>query len=958
MSGSWGVGVPLSAAMRSSEDATERLDASELGSSGVRARLDVASPRRFEPEIGAGALVGRYRVREVVGRGGMGVVYAAHDPHLKRDVAIKLLRPSGEDTRPGEARERLLREAQALAAVSHPNIVPIYDVGRDQGHVFLAMKWLEGQTLVAWSREKPRSWRAVLAVYRQAAAGLAAAHDAGIVHRDFKPANAIVDACGHVSVFDFGLAAALDDVSVEGGSFSTWTDDPDAAPIRLTQTGVVMGTPAYMAPEQGRGAPVDARCDVYAFCVSMYEALYGHRPFAGDSRADLERAKARFDLVEPSKPDRVPRWLRNVLVRGLEPAPQARWESMGALLSALQRGPTRVRVPFLLFGSLATSALILGSWSEESEPCSSSALLEPVWNPSVASALVDHRGVNSSGELLQSRIDAYVGRWKKVHRETCEGRSEAEAVADSVSACLRERLHGLDVFVTEAQGEARAPLADLADAVLRLPSPETCLRERERWRGAPRNEALLHRARKAMARVRALVSAGNLLGARDSAKVALELATRSGFEPAIAEAMLLRADVATELGRFREGLDDASAAAHLGQAVHDDALVARAAALAAHVSGAQMRRQDDAEHWVRTAEAALARSGRQPMTEASLALTRSRIAADAERWDDAHRHALELMALAEEIDGASGPEVAKALENLASVAVDQGELDQAKVHLERALEIQEAERGSEHPALIAPLNNLGRVHLKKRELGRARELHERALALAESSLGSQNDAVAYARSNLGAIAYYERRLEDAREHYEAVLEIFTRTKGEEHPDVSQMLNNLGLVAQKTGELEAAISYFDRAVISLEAAGASSHDIAITRMNLGRTEIEAGRVDEGIDELGRAARVAAASGAYGRMTAAICQLRIAQAYSSSSRLEDGVRAGLEAVTMMDGEVEALPDEKAELLYEVGRVLHESGRRQAALGLFRRAADLVTRTDIAAAIERARREAGER
>ncbi|MFY0533529.1 serine/threonine-protein kinase [Nannocystis pusilla] len=247
---------------------------------------DPADPAELDLPLQPGARLGRYVVMSLLGAGGMGVVYAAHDPELGRPVALKLLRPHPAGPR-RELEDRLRREAQAMARLSHPNVAAVHDVGQIGGRIFIAMELIRGQTLAAWLRAAPRARRDVLARFLLAGRGLAAAHAAGLVHRDFKPENVLVGDDGQVRVVDFGLARASGDeplsITAQSGPGSEQLAD-------LTATGAVLGTPIYMAPEQHEGRPAEARSDQFSFCVALYTALYGQRPFAGDTVESLALA--------------------------------------------------------------------------------------------------------------------------------------------------------------------------------------------------------------------------------------------------------------------------------------------------------------------------------------------------------------------------------------------------------------------------------------------------------------------------------------------------------------------------------------------------------------------------------------------------------------------------------------------------------------------------------------------
>ncbi len=285
--------------------------------------------------------LGRYVVRDVLGQGGMGVVLRAHDKTLGRQIALKVLHESI-----GEGHTvRLRREAQALARLSHPNVVQVYEVGQFQGRTFVAMELVTGQTLKEWTRQYPRpTWKLCLEIFIQLGSGLAAAHARGLVHRDFKPGNAIIDRKGRARVLDFGLACRTeDDEAFSDGVPSmvqqSRTDKNEIPPldVSLTRTGTVMGTPAYMPPEQMLGDEVDARSDQFSFCVSLYEALYGERPFDGDSMAQVLVASKEGRVRAAPKNSKIPVALRKVVLRGLEASPDQRWPSMEILVANLRR---------------------------------------------------------------------------------------------------------------------------------------------------------------------------------------------------------------------------------------------------------------------------------------------------------------------------------------------------------------------------------------------------------------------------------------------------------------------------------------------------------------------------------------------------------------------------------------------------------------------------------------------
>jgi len=287
--------------------------------------------------------IGRFTVLHQIASGGMGVVYAALDDQLDRKVAIKVLHT--RESRSDEAYGRMMREARAMARLSHPNVVQVHDVGEMEGKVFVAMEYVQGLTLRKWLKQEPRSWRDVLDIFRQAGQGLRAAHSAGIVHRDFKPDNLIVGKDHRVKVLDFGLARwhdPRDPALFEEPMMSSDGEDVRPEPpsgegeTSLTRTGFVMGTPAYMSPEQHKGFPADARSDQFSFCVALYEALYGRRPFPGRNFKQVSKSITEDEPLPRPSDSSVPKWLHRVVLKGLSRDPARRFGSMEALLTAFE----------------------------------------------------------------------------------------------------------------------------------------------------------------------------------------------------------------------------------------------------------------------------------------------------------------------------------------------------------------------------------------------------------------------------------------------------------------------------------------------------------------------------------------------------------------------------------------------------------------------------------------------
>ena len=380
-----------------------------------------SAARGAKPE-GPREHIGRFAVLHEIASGGMGIVYAARDDQLDRKVAIKLLHAA--ETRDRETYGRMMREARAMARLSHPNVVQVHDVGRiETGDVFVAMEYVEGMSLRSWLKAAPRSWRDVLEIFRQAGQGLMAAHAAGIVHRDFKPDNVVVTTDRRVKVLDFGLArwhdprdhlasAGVDEAPAPAPEDDEQSPDgPDDVDDRdLTKTGFVMGMPAYMSPEQHKGYPADARSDQFSFCVALYEALYGRRPFPGSTFHKVAKAILEREPLSPPEDSRVPKWLHRVVMRGLSRDPADRFPSMAALLGAFldfqakvdARNAAMLRLETGL-GSLLVATFWILDWLFVREHIFVTGILRGLV---VAYALAIHMVCRRRPRLVERHVDA------------------------------------------------------------------------------------------------------------------------------------------------------------------------------------------------------------------------------------------------------------------------------------------------------------------------------------------------------------------------------------------------------------------------------------------------------------------------------------------------------------------------------------------------------------------------
>jgi len=425
-----------------------------------------------------GRRVGRYVVLSAIGKGGMGVVYSAYDEELDRRVAIKVLRTGRLSAASG--RLRIQREAKALARLSHPNVVQVHDVGVVEGGLFIVMEFVRGEPLRSWQARHDRTSsegrRAILEMYKQAGRGLGAAHAKGVIHRDFKPDNVLVGDDGRARVLDFGLAVGvLATVETEAREASV---QPPLSGL-LTETGTIMGTPGYMAPEQFRGEPSDQRTDVFAFAAALYEALCGEAPFIGETFAARQSAVLRGEVREPM--DDLPGWIVAVLHRGLHCDPERRHASVEAMLVELDDDPEERRRR-ALWGIGVAFAMVLvsvgliraGEWLWES------------WRAERDEAQADARLV-----VAEARIDALVadGAEDEAERifaafiEHPDNRGRGAVGAAWLGRAGRSIVDGDTAAAMDAYAKGYAAAVDRSDQGAALTGLARIFGAEYRWRG-------------------------------------------------------------------------------------------------------------------------------------------------------------------------------------------------------------------------------------------------------------------------------------------------------------------------------------------------------------------------------------------------------------------------------------------------------------------------------------------
>ncbi|HEY4239064.1 MAG TPA: serine/threonine-protein kinase [Kofleriaceae bacterium] len=787
--------------------------------------LPLAEVDRVEalPRFAPGTSIGRFRIVGELGAGGMGIVFEAYDPELGRAVALKVVHEAGGRT--------LLDEAQAMARLAHPNVVPVHEVGTIDGRLFLVMELVRGETLARWL-EEPRTWREIVRAFLAAGAGLVAAHEAGLVHRDFKPSNVLVDRSGHVRVADFGLARA----------------NAVAAP-RPAQAA---GTPGYMAPEQREGGAVDERSDEYAFGISLERALDGKR---------------------------APRRIHAALARATAAEPDARFPALAALLAVLARAlETRRRYAVIAAAAVAAAAAAVAAVAWTTRPtddcASGAALIDSVWSSPGADALahqLDAARPTATVEVATMRrvLDGWAESWRLGRREACLAEP---SVRPARLACLDGALGELRAQLAAWTHADAAAIDRIASSAGALADPAQCARP------APPTSAA---ACPLLARADALAAAHRAGTARAVAHDADALVAdaRALGEPGASAAVLLAAGaIASDLGDVAKARDEIAEAVVAAGKAGDDARLLDALRDEAIVTTA-LGRPVDGLGLLDAADAVAARSGMPD--DARDAVIRGNALLDAGKLADAERvlaHAVALLeplaqkdplreleladalsllgdayyqgselakarplylrslAIAERMHGPMHPTVGNVLADLSELEGKADMLDEADAHLERARAVYVAAFGPDDARVAQTLVQRGYLAARRGKLDVAEQLTEQARGVLAHSLPADDLAFVSIETQLGAITGCTRGIA----HFERALAIL-----EQRHEIAEthavILGQLAVCEQEVGRFDDAFATATKSVAELEQAGAAPEQCALSWMTL--ADLEARRGDK-------------------------------------------------------------------------------------------------------------------
>jgi serine/threonine-protein kinase len=909
----------------------------------------------------------RFVILETLGAGGMSVVLSAYDPGLDRRVAIKLLREEMWRAEGVRGRDRLLREAQAMARLSHPNVVTVHEVFARGDEVFIAMEHVAGRTLRDFIREarqgEPRPWREIVEPFLQAGRGLAAAHHVGLVHRDFKPDNVLIGEDGRVRVTDFGLvstAGAVEELDAprDGGDFASHDDLRTPTPIpmsaSLTRTGALLGTPAYMAPEQDRLTAVDGRADQFAFCVSLWEALYGDRPFPGSTLTEVIKSISAGRMREPSAEARarVPAWVHAALVRGLAHDPAKRWPSMDELLARLSSDPTgasrerRVRVllgvVIVALSTVAVVGMVRQPRSAESRCDGASKEIAGVWNIAIRNQIAVRFGqtgrtyANETFTHAARLIDSYAAAWSQMRTEACEathvyGRQSAASL-DLRMRCLDRRRAALRATTELWSTGVTTEVVDRAvDAVASLPTLEACADVESLGVAVPLPDVPTERARAEVLaaeldRLDALAGAGRFQEALPRAQKAAEDARRLAFPPLLARALHGLGTLEHELSSDKVAEATLRHAIHAAAQARDDQRSAEAW-MALSIAIAGQGRFEEALAQRTAMEAAAARAGDGDLLRADMWSHLGTMLWGLGRYDEAQELIERALGVREKRLGVDHPDIAESLEALGNVLAEKASYTDARPRLERAVAIREKVQGRRHPRTASARNDLGMLLRDMGEPRRALENFELALSVFEETLGREHADVGRILNNIGLALSDQNKNAEAEPFFRHALAVKEKALGAEHPSTALTLSNLGAVLVELGKGADAGPLLQRALAIYKASQSADHaNLALPHHTLGAALRLARKCNEAIPHILEAKKIWEKTIGPGHPQVAsayfdlgVCETDLGRAQAAIPLLEKAL-AMREKAGKAKGSI-------AETRWQLGRALWESGRDRA-------------------------------
>ncbi|HYV44338.1 MAG TPA: serine/threonine-protein kinase [Myxococcaceae bacterium] len=850
----------------------------------IPARSTGPRDRPAKRTLEKGTALGRYVILERLGAGGMSEVYAAYDPQLDRRVALKLLRPDVVAAMAGdEGRARVLREAQALARLSHRNVVAVHDVGTEDGEIFIAMEYVEGVTARRWLHEQERSWKEILSVFDQAARGLAAAHDAGLVHRDVKPDNILVTPSGRVVVLDFGLARGAGGPDRAAPSDSSPPSKREAladAPVvpsggldtPLTRVGDLMGTPRYMSPEQLTAAAIDGRSDQFSFCISLYEALYGERPFPGEHVPELLGQIERFKMPQRGPLSKVPAWVDDLLGKGLSVDPGKRFESMHALAREMERDPAaaRRRAGWALAVVLALAASMAGTTAalriRDARCRGGEQRLDGTWDERRRDAV--RQAFTATGDPIAATaftsaaeaLDQYRARWGQMWNDACEAATvrgeQSQEVRQLRVACLDQARFRLDALVGLFAQADREVVRSAAKAARSLEAVDACadVPRLQSVTPVPSDPDTANRAqllRRHLSEADARRAAGKMTEASELSAAAVAEARNLGHPGLLADALYLQGWVEHDRGQTKLAEDALEGAARASLTARDDVRLAMSWSLLASLVGYRMARPAEGRRWASMAEAVLPRLSLPTVPTAEVERARAVIDYADGHYADSLAHQQRALTLMRAALGPDTVQVVQMESNMGVMLWQMGRNAEAKEHHLKALAAGRRLQGPDHPGVATLLDNLGIVLVDLGDLQEAERAQREALDIRVRAYGENNPDVAKSLNNLGRTRNLSKRYLEARQVLDRALASSRASEGADHPMSGYVLDNMGGSSMGLHEPKRALEEFTRGYEILTKTEAGRADLALLLVGMASANLELQRPDQTLALLDRA-----------------------------------------------------------------------------------------------------------
>ena len=793
----------------------------------------------------------------------------------------------------------MIREAQALAQLSHPNVVAVHDAGTFEDDVFIAMEMVEGKTLDAWVKGEKRSVQDILEVMIAAGRGLSAAHKAGLVHRDFKPGNVMVGDDGRVRVLDFGLARAADQEELNeqgsevglsqksGNSFDYKEVSSDSSPnllqSPLTNAGGVLGTPLYMAPEQHLGLKTGERTDQFGFCVVLYEALYGKRPFAGRSMEELKSEVIRQQVCVPRPDTDVPAWLWKTIYKGLSVKPEDRYPSIDSILEDLDKDPEEVRRQkrlalrrklFVVVLILLTITLPIGVWYglryRTFQLCKAAeGEFAGVWDVATKASMrkafvgTEKSFAQETWERVVRIVDKYHTEWMQMRSDVCEARlirgTQSEELFDLRMSCLRKLVGELgalanvftkaDAGIVQKAVQASSSITKIAicadEGALRAPYPPPKTTE---------IKAKVASIREKLAEVVALEKTGKYRDGLELVKNLVQEAKAVDYRPVQAETLYWLGSLLDKTGEYKEAEATLFVVARLAGESRDTLLAAKAMDELVSVLGYQQDRHEAGLLLGRSAEVMLSAAGGNDI-QRSLHLQKvGAIYLRKAEYKQALQCLRKALVIQSRAMGSKHPDVAITLNKMGLVLYNKNEYDQALEYYHKAMEIMEKTLGPKHPDLAPSLNNIGIVYLSQGEYDKALEYLRKSLSIAKLSLGPKHPRLGLPLHNIGNLFYEKGEDEKALEYYFKAMDM-AKSLGAEHPGVGETLCSISGVFKRQGRYNKALQYYNKALEIMETALGAEHPLVASPLHgIGDVLVYLGRAKQGLEPLERAFRI--------------------------------------------------------------------------------------------------------